>query len=166
MFLSYYFGDWLKEQRELFGLTQKDLSEITQNKIAQNVISMWERKEIVIPSIQNILTVIESLDIPLQSVPWDHLVMQEDNEMRCSEMKERFSLYELPTASSIKTFEGKTYDLKGFVGIETKTGEVKHITDLYYRAKTVVSESKLLAKRKKENQELLKLKSERKINKK
>lgn len=166
MFVAYYFGDWLKEQRELFDLTQKDLSEITENKITQSVISMWERREIIIPSIQNILTVTESLGIPLQSVPWDHLVLQEEeNEMRCGDMKERFSLYELPTASSVKTFEGKTYELKGFVGIEKKTGEVKHITDLYYRAKTVVSESKLLAKRKKENQELLKIKNEKKLNK-
>lgn len=162
--MAYYFGDWLKEQRHFFGLTQKDLSEITQNKITQSVISMWERKEIIIPSIQNILTITESLEIPLQSIPWDHLVLQDDeDEMRCGEMKERFGLYELPTASSVKTFEGKTYDLKGFIGIETKTGEVKHITDLYYSAKTVVSESKLLAKRKKENQELLKLKGEKKV---
>lgn len=158
--MAYYFGDWLKEQRDFFGLTQKDLSEITHNRITQSVISMWERKEIIIPSIQNILTITESLEIPLQSIPWDHLVLQEDeDEMRCGEMKERFGLYELPAASSVKTFEGKTYDLKGFIGIETKTGEVKHITDLYYSAKTVVSESKLLAKRKKENQELIKLKN-------
>ena len=159
--MSYYFGDWLKEQRVLFDLTQKDLSMITQNKIKQNVISMWERKEIVIPSIQNILTVTEALDIPLQSVPWDHLVLHEED----NEMKERFGLYELPTASSVKTFEGKTYDLKGFVGIEKDSGEVKHITDLYYRAKTVASESKLLAKREKKNQELFKLKNEKKLKK-
>ena len=130
--MSYYFGDWLKEQRVLFDLTQKDLSGITKNKITQSAISMWERKEVVIPSIQNILTVAEALDIPLQNIPWDHLMLQEEeNKERCGEMKERFGLYELPTASSVKTFEGKTYDLKGFVGIEKDSGEVKHITDLY-----------------------------------
>ncbi len=80
--MSYYFGDWLKEQRVHFDLTQKDLSAITMNKITQSVISMWERKEICIPSIQNILTVTEALGIPLQSVPWDHLVLdEEENEI-------------------------------------------------------------------------------------
>lgn len=162
--MSYYFGDWIKEQRDFFELTQKDLSEITQNKITQSIISMWERKEIIIPSIQNIITVTESLNISLQSVPWDHFTLEEENEARCVEMKKRFSLYELPSACSVKTFEGKTYDLKGFVGIEKHTGEVKHITDLYYRAKTVVSESKLLAKRRKENEELIKEKREKKLN--
>ena len=79
-------------------------------------------------------------------------------------MRERFGLYDLPSASAVKTFEGKVYELKGFVGIEKDTGEIKHITDLYYRTKTVVSESSVLAKRKKENDELVKVKGIRLTN--
>ncbi|MFO7317164.1 MAG: hypothetical protein C0P75_008920 [Bacilli bacterium] len=71
---------------------------------------------------------------------------------------ERMSLYELPANDSIRTFEGKTYELKGFVGIEKETGEIEKVTELYYRARTVVKNNHVIAKRKNETDELKKVK--------
>lgn len=165
MFLTYYFGDWIREQRQIFQLSQADLSKITDNKIKQSTISMWERREIIAPSLRNIWTIAQSLGIPLSNIPWDYLDFGFDNEQesRCDGVKERFSLYELPKAESIKTFDGKTYELKGFIGVEQGSGEVKHITDLYYRTKTVVSDSKVLAKRKGKDSELVKVAIKKKL---
>ncbi len=156
--MPYYFGDWIREQRQIFQLSQADLSTRTDNKIKQSTISMWERREILTPSLRNIWTIAQSLGIPLSNIPWDYLDFGFDNEQesRCNGVKERFSLYDLPKATSLRTFDGETYELKGFIGIEKESGEVKHITDLYYRTRTVVSDSKVLAKRKGEDSELVK----------
>lgn len=153
---SFYFGDWIKEQREIFGLSQAELSSLTNNRIKQSTISMWESKEVLTPSIRNIWSITNALGIPLSNVPWNYLDLgfKDEDGARCERVKERFRLYDLPNANSVKTFEGKTYDLIGSVGIEQDSGEIKHVTDLYYRAKTVVSDSKILARRKTVNDEL------------
>jgi len=78
-------------------------------------------------------------------------------------MKERFHLYELSLASSLKTFGGKIYELKGCLGIEKQTGEIRHVSDLYYRTRSVVSNNRLLAKRKTPNDELVKVKGRKKV---
>ncbi|RKD26517.1 hypothetical protein BEP19_16770 [Ammoniphilus oxalaticus] len=72
-------------------------------------------------------------------------------------MGQRFRLYDLPRANSVKTFEGEVYRVVGSIGIEKESGEVRHITDLYYRAKTVVSQTKIVAKRKHAEEELKKI---------
>lgn len=153
----FYFGDWIKEQREIFGLSQAELSSLTNNRIKQSTISMWENKEVLTPSIRNIWTVTNVLGIQLSNVPWSYLDLgfKDDEESRCEIVKERFGLYDLPKANSVRTFEGKTYDLIGSVGVEKESGEIRHVTDLYYRAKTVVSDSKILARRKTIDEELL-----------
>lgn len=78
-------------------------------------------------------------------------------------MAERFCLYDLASASSVKTFEGKIYRLKGYLGIEQDSGEVRYISDLYYRTRSVVSDKQLLAKRKRPEDELLKVKGFKKV---
>ncbi|ANU28585.1 hypothetical protein I858_016520 (plasmid) [Planococcus versutus] len=78
-------------------------------------------------------------------------------------MAERFYLYDLASASSLKTFEGKTYELKGAVGVEKESGDVRHITDLYYRTRSVISEKRLLAKRKNQHDDLMKIAGIKKI---
>lgn len=164
--MPYYFGDWIKEQRQILQISQAELSDKTNNVVKQSTISMWESGEIRTPSLRNIWTIAKSLGIPLSNVPWDYLDFGFDNdvgETRCNGVKERFSLYDLPKATSLRTFEGETYELKGFIGIEKESGEVRHITDLYYRTRTVVSDSKLLAKRKGENSELIKTKVRKKV---
>lgn len=167
---DYFFGDWLKEQRERFKLTQKDLSVKTKGKISQSVISMWEKRVVEIPSLNNVLEIIKALDISINSVPFNHFKITGNKEsvtyfQRGDILTERFSLYDLPSkANSVKTFCGKTYEVKGFVGVETKTGEVKHITDLYYDVRSVVDDSSLLtAKRKNKDDELRKVKKKKRI---
>lgn len=78
-------------------------------------------------------------------------------------MAERFFLYDLASASSLKTFEGKTYELKGAVGIEKDSGDIRHITDLYYRTRSVISDKRLLAKRKHATDDLLKVNGVKKV---
>lgn len=78
-------------------------------------------------------------------------------------MAERFYLYDLASASSLKTFEGKTYELKGAIGVDKDSGDVRHITDLYYRTRSVISDKRLLAKRKNVNDELVKVNGIKKV---
>lgn len=166
---GYFFGDWLKEQRKKLNLTQKDLSLKTNNEISQSVISTWENKSVDIPSINNIMKVVKALDLSLQSVPFEHFYFAEkgdnDSYVLRSDILERFGLYELPNkAKSVKTFCGKTYEVKGFVGVESETGEIKNIADLYYNVRSVMDKDNMLsAKRKNKNDELTKLKKRKKI---
>lgn len=162
--MNFYFGDWILEQRKIRGLSQTALVSLTNHQIPQSTISSWERKEILTPSIKNIWIISNALNVPLSDIPWNYLNLgfSEEKTGGCV-VKEKFSLYELPTASSVKTFDGKIYELKGFVGVERETGEIKHITDLYYRTRTVVADSKILAKRKKQDEDLVKVKREKKI---
>jgi len=44
------------------------------------------------------------------------------------------------------------------VGIEKETGEIEKVTELYYRARTVVKNNHVIAKRKNETDELKKVK--------
>ncbi|MGM9988814.1 MAG: helix-turn-helix domain-containing protein [Bacillaceae bacterium] len=175
------FADWLKEQRELHSLSQSQLSELTDNEIPQSTISAWEIGK-TIPSVRNIALIAQSLKIPMSSIPWDYIDFgiepKDENELNVrmwdyteleqkagsdTNVNERYGLYELPSADTIRTFEGKIYEVKGFVGIEKDSGEMEHITDLYYRTKTVVSNNCVLAKRKKSDDELTRLKKPKKV---
>src|SRR5699024_387174 len=120
-----------------------DLSLKTNNEISQSVISTWENKSVDIPSINNIMKVVKALDLSLQSVPFEHFYFAEkgnnDSYVLRSDILERFGLYELHNkAKSVKTFCGKAYEVKGFVGVESETGEIKNIADLYYNERTVI----------------------------
>lgn len=159
--MTFLFADWLREQREIRKLSQDQLSELTNGEISQNTISSWENSK-TIPSIRNIAVIAHSLQMSLSNIPWDYIDFGVPNESH-SIVKERFSLYDLPAADSLKTFEGKVYELKGFVGIEKDSGQVEHVTDLYYRTRTVVSNSTILAKRKNINDELTKVKRKKKV---
>jgi hypothetical protein len=69
----------------------------------------------------------------------------------------RLSYYDIPpsNAQSVKTFDGKTYKLRGAVAIENKTGNIERIAEIYYRIRSVVDESqKIIAKRKTQEDEL------------
>ena len=155
------FGDWLKIERKKRRVTQKDLCE--KLNIAQSTLSNWENNKVAPPS--DILDqLLYSLDLKRREMP-DSIFFKKRNESKGDLTMERMSLYELPTHDSVKTFEGKTYKLNGFVGVETSSGEVKAVTDLYYRTKTVVTENKVIAKRKNEYQELKKMKNAKKISK-
>lgn len=169
---DYFFGDWLKEQRKEFDLTQKELSDKTNNRISQSVISTWENKEIEIPSLNNILIILEALELNFNAVPFNHFKLEKDKVSTLpngsDKLPKRFSLYDLPKeAESVKTFCGKTYKVKGFLGVETTTGELKHITDLYYDVRSIIDdEKKLTAKRKNKQDELVRVKRKKKVKEK
>lgn len=159
-----WFGDWLREQRITLGISQTELSNRSGKRIPQSTISMWEQGRNENPSAHSVKLLVESLGISMNDFPWDYVIFKDKNsETGCNRMVERFCLYDLATASSLKTFEGKTYELRGAIGIEKETGNVRHISDLYYRTRSVVSDKQLLAKRKKPNEELLKVKGIKKV---
>lgn len=159
-----WFGDWIKEQRMALGISQTELSERTGKQIPQSTISMWEQRKNENPTAQNVRLLVESLGISMNNFPWEHVLFKDKNtEARCNEMADRFYLYELAAASSLKTFEGKVYELKGAVGVEKESGEVRHIADLYYRTRSVISDKQLLAKRKNAHDELLKVNGIKKV---
>jgi len=74
-------------------------------------------------------------------------------------MKEekRLTYYDIASkGSEVKTFDGKTYELKGTVAIENSTGELEQIAQIYYRVRSVRDgEKKLIAKRKNKQAELV-----------
>lgn len=146
------------------GISQSELSDRTGKQIPQSTISMWEQRKNENPTAQNVRLLVESLGISMKNFPWEHVWFKDKNtEARCNQMAERFYLYELASASSLKTFEGKTYELKGAVGVEKESGEVRHIADLYYRTRSVISDKQLLAKRKNAHDELLKVNGIKKV---
>jgi len=144
-------GDWMKKEREKRNITQLEVSEYI--GVSQAKVSFWENNK-SLPSVFDLYKF--SCLIGLRSmgeIPFNKMEFGKGEVVM-----ERMSLYELPISDSIRTFEGKTYELKGFVGIETETGEIEKVTELYYRARTVVKDNYIIAKRKNESDELKKVK--------
>ncbi|MEK4566975.1 hypothetical protein MKX54_20060 [Alkalihalobacillus sp. FSL R5-0424] len=53
------------------------------------------------------------------------------------------------SASTIKTFDGRVWKVKGVIGIEDGSGKKKHIAELYYHIASMRDrKSKTIAKRK------------------
>lgn len=74
------------------------------------------------------------------------------------EEKKRLSYFDIASSSaeSVKTFDGKTYALKGAIAVESKTGEIKRVAEIYYRVRSVRDEKhNIIAKRKQEDGELV-----------
>lgn len=144
-------GDWLKKEREKRNITQFEVAETV--GVSQAKVSFWENNK-SLPSIfdlykfSGLIGLYSLADIPFEKLEFD----------KGDVVMERMSLYELPTNDSIRTFEGRTYELKGFVGIERDSGDVEQVTELYYRARTVVKNKQVTAKRKNANDELKKIK--------
>lgn len=76
--------------------------------------------------------------------------------------EKRIPFYEIASikkAHGLKTFDGKTYELKGAVAIENKTGEIQSIAQIYYQVRSIVDGKKnLIAKRKNLDSELVTVK--------
>lgn len=151
-------GSWLKEKRKENKFNQKEISLAI--GCSQATMSYWENDSSV-PSVLELHDILRIYKLNLSDVPFNKMLIGERGE----NTMERLSLYELPNCDSLKTFDGKTFTLKGFVGIETKTGEIEEVTQLYYRTKTVVKNNLLTAKRKNENSELKKVTKKITINK-
>ncbi|PFZ03377.1 hypothetical protein COL60_25820 [Bacillus pseudomycoides] len=72
--------------------------------------------------------------------------------------EQRLTFYDLAAsnAHSVKTFDGKTYDLKGAIAIENGTGSIEKVAQIYYQVRSVRDEHKnLIAKRKNKQAELV-----------
>jgi hypothetical protein len=76
--------------------------------------------------------------------------------------EKRIPYYEIASIKkkhSLKTFDGKTYELKGAVAIENKTGEIQNLAQIYYQVRSIVDSKKnLIAKRKNQDSELVAVK--------
>ncbi|MGG0256425.1 hypothetical protein ABEY61_27860 [Bacillus toyonensis] len=73
----------------------------------------------------------------------------------------RLTFYDIAAlqARSVKTFDGKTYDLKGTIAIESSTGSIEKVAQIYYQIRSVRGEHQnLIAKRKNKHAELVALK--------
>lgn len=159
----YRFGEWLKENRQLSGWSQIELSEQTFGKISQPAISQYEQNRST-PSIADIDHLARALGHTLATVPWDVIDFGYGVKRNVTRLEHRrFDLKELPQADSVRTFDGKTYALHGFLGIEEGSGEAVHLTHLYYRIRTVVRESRVLAKRKNPQDELIHVKKRKRV---
>ncbi|MEK0224350.1 hypothetical protein EKA14_25010 [Bacillus mycoides] len=75
--------------------------------------------------------------------------------------EQRLTFYDIAAsqARSIKTFDGKTYELKGSMAIENTTGNIEKVAQIYYQVRSVRDEHQnLIAKRKHKQAELVAVK--------
>lgn len=75
--------------------------------------------------------------------------------------EQRLTFYDIAAsqAHSIKTFDGKTYELKGSMAIESTTGNIEKVAQIYYQMRSVRDEHQnLIAKRKHKQAELVAVK--------
>lgn len=151
----YRFGEWLRRERLKHGWSQVELSEKTYGEISQAAISAYERNR-SLPSILDVQILATACEQTLGSIPWDDFDLRMEKKRNWSHLKqERFNLAELPLADSIRTFDGKTYQLHGRIAIEQESNETQEIAQLYYRIRTVVGEDRVIAKRKHPDDELI-----------
>ncbi|MEK5204969.1 hypothetical protein NST55_27230 [Bacillus sp. FSL R10-2789] len=72
--------------------------------------------------------------------------------------EQRLTFYDIAAsqAHSVKTFDGKTYELKGTIAIENNTGGIENVAQIYYQVRSVRDEHQnLIAKRKHKQAELV-----------
>ena len=73
------------------------------------------------------------------------------NRRRSYGKRKRLTFYDIAAsqAHSVKTFDGKTYELKGTIAIENSTGSIEKVAQIYYQVRSVRDEHQnLIAKRK------------------
>ncbi|WP_393964395.1 helix-turn-helix domain-containing protein [Exiguobacterium sp. S22-S28] len=151
----YRFGEWLRRERLEHGWSQVELAERTYGEVSQAAISAYERNR-SLPSLMDIHVLATACDQTLGSIPWDDLDLRTEKKRNWSNLtQERFDLAELALADSIRTFDGKTYQLHGRIAIERDSQETREIAQLYYRIRTVVGEDQVIAKRKHPSDELI-----------
>lgn len=70
--------------------------------------------------------------------------------------EQRLAFYDISScAQSVKTFDGKVYQLKGAVAVESTTGHIERVAEIYYRVRSVMDEKRnIIAKRRNHNDEL------------
>lgn len=151
----YRFGEWLRRERLEHGWSQVELSEKTYGEVSQAAISAYERNR-SLPSILDVQILATACDHTLGSIPWDEFDLRIEKKRNWSSlMQERFDLAELPLADSVRTFDGKTYQLHGRIAIECDSQETQEISQIYYRIRTVVGNNQVIAKRKHPTDELI-----------
>lgn len=146
-------GDWIRKERNKRRFSQNKFANFIGT--SQATLSLWETNK-TLPTIHYLNDIVTLFGMTLRDVPFECIELN-----KVDLVMERMSLYELPGADTIKTFEGKTYELKGFIGVEVDSGEIERVTDLYYRTRTVVTNDRVMAKRKKPNDELMKVKAKK-----
>lgn len=143
------FGDWLREKRIELRLSQNDFVEKSNGVLKQATLSSYEKNKVKEVTVLKILSIGEVLGLKATEIPW-HL-LDANNEGNCS----RLGLYELPLqANSVKLFNGKVYEIQGFLGKEVKSGQIKKISEIYYQVRTATKDGTVCAKRKKPHDEL------------
>lgn len=146
-----FIGDWMKREREIREITQFEVAEYI--GVSQTKVSFWENNKTT-PTVYELYKYSVLIGLrSLSEIPFGNFHFNKGDVVM-----ERLSLYELSANDTVKTFEGEVYELKGVVGVKKETGEIERVTDLYYRTRTVVKDSQVIAKRKNKNEELKKVK--------
>ncbi|WP_313491454.1 helix-turn-helix transcriptional regulator [Exiguobacterium sp.] len=156
----YRFGEWLRRERLEHGWSQVKLA----GETSQAAISDYERNR-SLPSILDVQILATSREQTLGSIPCDEFDLRTEKKRNWSNLKqERFDLAELPLADSVRTFDGKIYQLHGRIAIEQESKETQEISQLYYRIRTVVGENQVIAKRKHPDDELIHVSSRKLVH--
>lgn len=150
-------GEWIRLKRLEKGLSQKSVAELSKDVLKQSTLSAYEQNKIKDINISKLVVLGKILGFTPKDLPWDLLDLDTTES-------ERIGVYELPTtADSVRLFNGKTYQLEGVLGVETDTGAVKNISEIYYQVRSAASKGSLVAKRKHPYDELVRF-SNRKLN--
>lgn len=144
-------GEWIRDKRKEKGLSQKALADLdSTGVIKQSTISSYEGNKVKDVTIFKIVRIGRLLGINPRDLPWELIELdslQDDND--------RIGMYELPKeANTVKLFNGKIYQIEGFLGREMESGDVKNISEIYYHVRSAAKDGKLCAKRKQPNDEL------------
>jgi transcriptional regulator with XRE-family HTH domain len=150
-------GEWLRMKRLEKGLSQKNVADLSNGVLKQSTLSAYEQNKIKDINISKLVVLGKILGFTPKGLPWELLDLDATES-------ERIGIYELPTtADSVRLFNGSTFRLEGVLGIETDTGAVKKISEIYYQVRSAASEGSLVAKRKHPHDELVRY-SNRKLN--
>lgn len=138
-------GNWIKLKRVERNLTQQEVSQ--RISVTQSTLSAWERDKLK-PNLDQLIVLLDFFDLSLEDVPAKFLKKKGADRMK------RVSVHELAVvADSVRTFGGQEYQLKGTLAF-SDNGEVEKAVNIYYSARTVVKDNKVVAKRKNKEDEL------------
>lgn len=143
-------GEWIKRKRLEKGLSQTNVVERSKGIIKQSTLSAYEQNKTKDINISKLVILGNILGFTPKDLPWELI------EFDSLDSTNRIGIYDLPNeADNVRLFNGKTFKLEGVLGVETKTGEIKKVSEIYYQVRSAVSEGALVAKRKHPHDELV-----------
>lgn len=111
-------GDWIQKERKKKFPSQHTFAAYI--GISQATISLWERNKII-PSVTQLATIAKSFGLSLKEIPYEEF---ENLDREGSEVKFDFTNLNFNN-NNFETPDGKKFQLKGVIGVDVTSGELK-----------------------------------------